>query len=298
MEDIKRTFMYHGSEHKCINCIEHGLELNVANVRASSKEHKRCGTSFIMIVMVISILFFMVIRTDTIWLRIVSRIVLVPVIAGVSYEFLSFAGKHDSKLVEIQAAGGNGQAVQCNVSDFESCKEMLDAVVKEHGHLDILVNNAGITRDNLLMKMSEEDFDAVIQTNLKGVFNCTRHIARQMLKQKSGRIINISSVSGVLGNAGQANYCAAKAGVIGLTKSAAKELASRGITVNAVAPGFIKTEMTEVLKDEIKNSILEHIPMKAFGETEDIANAVAFLASEEARYITGQVISVDGGMAM
>lgn len=175
---------------------------------------------------------------------------------------------------------------------------MLDAVVKEHGRLDILVNNAGITRDNLLMKMSEEDFDAVIQTNLKGVFNCTRHIARQMLKQKSGRIINISSVSGVLGNAGQANYCAAKAGVIGLTKSAAKELASRGITVNAVAPGFIKTEMTDVLKDDIKKAIMENIPMKAFGETEDIANAVAFLASEEARYITGQVISVDGGMAM
>jgi 3-oxoacyl-[acyl-carrier protein] reductase len=128
------------------------------------------------------------------------------------------------------------------------------------------------------------------------VFNCTRHIARQMLKQKSGRIINISSVSGVLGNAGQANYCAAKAGVIGLTKSAAKELASRGITVNAVAPGFIKTEMTDVLKDDIKKAIMENIPMKAFGETEDIANA--FLASEEARYITGQVISVDGGMAM
>ena len=164
--------------------------------------------------------------------------------------------------------------------------------------MSLIVNNAGITRDNLLMKMSEEDFDAVIQTNLKGVFNCTRHIARQMLKQKSGRIINISSVSGVLGNAGQANYCAAKAGVIGLTKSAAKELASRGITVNAVAPGFIKTEMTDVLKDDIKKAIMENIPMKAFGETEDIANAVAFLASEEARYITGQVISVDGGMAM
>lgn len=208
------------------------------------------------------------------------------------------AAKAEEVVKEIQAAGGNGQAVQCNVSDFESCKEMLDAVVKEHGRLDILVNNAGITRDNLLMKMSEEDFDAVIQTNLKGVFNCTRHIARQMLKQKSGRIINISSVSGVLGNAGQANYCAAKAGVIGLTKSAAKELASRGITVNAVAPGFIKTEMTDVLKDDIKKAIMENIPMKAFGETEDIANAVAFLASEEARYITGQVISVDGGMAM
>ena len=208
------------------------------------------------------------------------------------------AAKAEEVVKEIQAAGGNGQAVQCNVSDFESCKEMLDAVVKEHGRLDILVNNAGITRDNLLMKMSEEDFDAVIQTNLKGVFNCTRHIARQMLKQKSGRIINISSVSGVLGNAGQANYCAAKAGVIGLTKSAAKELASRGITVNAVAPGFIKTEMTDVLKDDIKKAIMENIPMKAFCETEDIANAVAFLASEEARYITGQVISVDGGMAM
>ena len=146
--------------------------------------------------------------------------------------------------------------------------------------------------------MSEEDFDAVIQTNLKGVFNCTRHIARQMLKQKSGRIINISSVSGVLGNAGQANYCAAKAGVIGLTKSAAKELASRGITVNAVAPGFIKTEMTDVLKDDIKKAIMENIPMKAFGETEDIANAVVFLASDEAKYITGQTLHVDGGMAM
>ena len=198
----------------------------------------------------------------------------------------------------IEENGGKASIYKCNVSDFETCEAMIKDIVKEHGRLDILVNNAGITRDNLLMKMSEEDFDAVIQTNLKGVFNCTRHIARQMLKQKSGRIINISSVSGVLGNAGQANYCAAKAGVIGLTKSAAKELASRGITVNAVAPGFIKTEMTDVLKDDIKKAIMENIPMKAFGETEDIANAVAFLASEEARYITGQVISVDGGMAM
>mgnify|MGYP002604571534 CR=1 FL=1 len=198
----------------------------------------------------------------------------------------------------IEENGGKASIYKCNVSDFEACEAMIKDIVKEHGRLDILVNNAGITRDNLLMKMSEEDFDAVIQTNLKGVFNCTRHIARQMLKQKSGRIINISSVSGVLGNAGQANYCAAKAGVIGLTKSAAKELASGGITVNAVAPGFIKTEMTDVLKDDIKKAIMENIPMKAFGETEDIANAVAFLASEEARYITGQVISVDGGMAM
>lgn len=218
--------------------------------------------------------------------------------AAVIVNYNGSAAKAEETVREIREAGGSAEAIQCNVSDFNSSKEMLDGIVAKYGRLDILVNNAGITRDNLVMKMSEEDFDAVIQTNLKGVFNCTRHIARQMLKQKSGRIINISSVSGVLGNAGQANYCAAKAGVIGLTKSAAKELASRGITVNAVAPGFIKTEMTDVLKDDIKKAIMENIPMKAFGETEDIANAVAFLASEEARYITGQVISVDGGMAM
>ena len=175
---------------------------------------------------------------------------------------------------------------------------MLADIVSRHGRLDILVNNAGITRDNLLMKMSEEDFDAVVNTNLKGVFNCIKHIARQMLKQKSGRIINMSSVSGVLGNAGQANYCAAKAGVIGITKSAARELASRGITVNAVAPGFIVTEMTDVLSDSVKEAATEKIPMKKFGETQDIANAVAFLASDEAKYITGQVLCVDGGMAM
>ena len=208
------------------------------------------------------------------------------------------AAKAEEVVKEIQAAGGNGQAVQCNVSDFESCKEMLDAVVKEHGRLDILVNNAGITRDNLLMKMSEEDFDAVIQTNLKGVFNCTRHIARQMLKQKSGRIINISSVSGVLGNAGQANYAASKAGVIGLTKTAAREVASRGITVNAVAPGFIETDMTEVLPEKIKEASAAQIPLGKFGKAEDVANAVAFLASEDAGYITGQVLHVDGGMVM
>ena len=175
---------------------------------------------------------------------------------------------------------------------------MMADIVARYGRLDILVNNAGITRDNLLMKMSEEDFDAVINTNLKGVFNCIKHISRQMLKQKAGRIINISSVSGVLGNAGQANYCAAKSGVIGITKSAARELASRGITVNAVAPGFISTEMTDVLSDSIKSSVTEQIPMKKFGETQDIAGAVAFLASEDAKYITGQVLCVDGGMAM
>ena len=175
---------------------------------------------------------------------------------------------------------------------------MIKDVIKRYGSLDILVNNAGITRDNLIMKMSEEDFDAVIDANLKGCFNTIKAVSRQMLKQRAGRIINITSVSGILGNAGQANYAASKAGIIGLTKTMARELASRGITVNAVAPGFIKTEMTDVLKDDIKKAIMENIPMKAFGETEDIANAVAFLASEEARYITGQVISVDGGMAM
>ena len=218
--------------------------------------------------------------------------------ATVIVNYNGSAAKAEEVVKEIEAAGGKAEALQCNVSDFEACGEMLADIVSRHGRLDILVNNAGITRDNLLMKMSEEDFDAVVNTNLKGVFNCIKHIARQMLKQKSGRIINMSSVSGVLGNAGQANYCAAKAGVIGITKSAARELASRGITVNAVAPGFIVTEMTDVLSDSVKEAATEKIPMKKFGETQDIANAVAFLASDEAKYITGQVLCVDGGMAM
>ena len=218
--------------------------------------------------------------------------------AAVIVNYNGSAQKAEEVVKEIEAAGGRAEALQCNVSDFEACGQMMADIVARYGRLDILVNNAGITRDNLLMKMSEEDFDAVIQTNLKGVFNCVKHVSRQMLKQKSGRIINISSVSGVLGNAGQANYCAAKAGVIGLTKSAARELASRGITVNAVAPGFINTDMTECLSDGVKAAAVEQIPMKHFGETEDVANLVAFLASDAARYITGQVISVDGGMAM
>ena len=218
--------------------------------------------------------------------------------AAVIVNYNGSAAKAEEVVEEIEKAGGKAEAIQCNVSDFESCKSMMEDIVSRYGRLDILVNNAGITRDNLIMKMSEEDFDAVIQTNLKGVFNCIKHISRQMIKQKAGRIINISSVSGVLGNAGQANYCAAKAGVIGLTKCMARELASRGITVNAVAPGFIRTDMTDVLKDNVKEAIIATIPMKTFGETEDVANTVAFLASEAARYITGQVISVDGGMAM
>lgn len=218
--------------------------------------------------------------------------------ATVIVNYNGSAAKAEEVAAEIAAAGGKAEAVKCNVADFDSCGQMFADIVSRYGRLDILVNNAGITRDNLLMKMSEEDFDAVINTNLKGVFNCIKHISRQMLKQKAGRIINISSVSGVLGNAGQANYCAAKAGVIGITKSAARELGSRGITVNAIAPGFIKTEMTEVLSDSVKATVAEQIPMRIFGETEDVANAVAFLASNEARYITGQVLCVDGGMAM
>ncbi|MDO5408984.1 MAG: 3-oxoacyl-[acyl-carrier-protein] reductase [Lachnospiraceae bacterium] len=198
----------------------------------------------------------------------------------------------------IQEAGGQAEAIQCDVSDFNGCKEFIDGVIKKYKKIDILVNNAGITRDNLLMKMSEEDFDAVLNTNLKGAFNCIKHVSRQMLRQKSGRIINISSVSGVMGNAGQANYSASKAGVIGLTKAAARELASRGITVNAIAPGFVNTEMTAVLSDSVKEAATAQIPLKRFGEAQEIADMAAFLASEKAAYITGQVISVDGGMAM
>ena len=199
---------------------------------------------------------------------------------------------------EIEENGGIAEIRQCNVSDFHACEEMFKEIIATFGRVDILVNNAGITRDGLLMKMTEEDYDAVLDTNLKGTFNCIRFVARQMIKQRGGRIINMASVSGVLGNAGQANYAASKAGVIGLTKTMARELASRGITVNAVAPGFVDTEMTEVLGAEIKEAACSQIPLGKFGQTKDIAQMVAFLASDKADYITGQVISVDGGMSM
>lgn len=208
------------------------------------------------------------------------------------------AAKAEEVVKEITEAGGQAEAMQCNVSDYAASQEFLNSVIGKYKRVDILVNNAGITRDNLLMKMSEEDFDAVLDTNLKGAFNCTKHVSRQMLKQRGGRIINISSVSGVAGNAGQANYCASKAGVIGLTKSVARELGSRGITVNAIAPGFIETEMTEVLPEDVKKSMGDQIPLKRFGKTEDVAEMAAFLASDKAAYVTGQVICVDGGMAM
>lgn len=196
----------------------------------------------------------------------------------------------------IEENGGKASIYKCNVSDFEACEAMIKDVVKEYGHLDILVNNAGITKDGLIMKMKEEDFDSVLNVNLKGTFNTIRHSARQMLKQRSGKIINISSVSGILGNAGQANYAASKAGVIGLTKTMARELGSRGITVNAIAPGFVDTEMTEILSEELKENACKQIILGHFGKPEDIANTAVFLASDKADYITGQVISVDGGM--
>ena len=210
----------------------------------------------------------------------------------------NFKKKERAKEVKqtIEENGGKASIYKCNVSDFEACEAMIKDVVKEYGHLDILVNNAGITKDGLIMKMKEEDFDSVLNVNLKGTFNTIRHSARQMLKQRSGKIINISSVSGILGNAGQANYAASKAGVIGLTKTMARELGSRGITVNAIAPGFVDTEMTEILSEELKENACKQIILGRFGKPEDIANTAVFLASDKADYITGQVISVDGGM--
>lgn len=199
---------------------------------------------------------------------------------------------------QIVAEGGEAFAVQASVADYEACGRMVQEVMERYGKLDILVNNAGITKDNLLMKISEKDFDAVIDTNLKGSFNCIKQVYRPFLKQKSGRIINMTSVTGILGNPGQANYAASKAGVIGLTKSVARELASRGITVNAIAPGFIDTKMTEVMSDAAKEAVLKQIPLAKVGQPKDIAEMAAFLASEKAAYITGQVISVDGGMHM
>ena len=218
--------------------------------------------------------------------------------ALVIVNYNGYAARAEETVKEITKSGGQAEAVQCNVADYAAVEELMKYVIGKYKRLDILVNNAGITKDNLLMKMGEEDFDAVIGINLKGAFNCTKHVSRQMLKQKGGRIINISSVSGVMGNAGQANYCASKAGVIGLTKSVARELGSRGITVNAIAPGFIDTEMTEVLSEDVKKAMGDQIPLKRFGKTEDVAETAVFLASDRAAYITGQVISVDGGMAM
>jgi len=198
----------------------------------------------------------------------------------------------------IKSEGGEAMAYECNVADLTAVDKMISDIVSKYGKLDILVNNAGITKDNLLLKMSEADFDAVINVNLKGTFNTTKAVTKLMMKQRYGRIINISSIVGVIGNAGQANYCASKAGIIGMTKAVARELASRNVTANAVAPGFIDTDMTKILPDEVKKTLLSQIPAGKLGNVEDISNAVEFLAKEESGYITGQVINVNGGMAM
>jgi 3-oxoacyl-[acyl-carrier protein] reductase len=199
---------------------------------------------------------------------------------------------------EVKALGTKAAAYMVNVTDGKQVTEVCDKIVAEFGHVDILVNNAGVTRDQLLMRMSEQDWDLVLDINLKGAFLCTKALVRPMMKQRGGRIINIASIIGLTGNAGQSNYAASKAGIIGFTKSTARELASRNITVNAIAPGFIETPMTAVLTEEVRNGMLSRIPLGRLGQPEDVANAVLFLASDKAGYITGQVITVDGGMVM
>ena len=216
--------------------------------------------------------------------------------ANVAVIYAGSADKAEAVVNEITALGVNAKAYRCNVADSAAVNETVKAVANDLGKIDILVNNAGITRDGLMLRMKDEDFDAVLDTNLKGAFNMIRACYSGFIRKKSGRIINISSVSGIMGNAGQANYSASKAGVIGLTKSVARELASRGITCNAVAPGFIQTDMTENLGDN--NPLLNSIPLGRMGKPEDIAAAVAFLASESAAYITGEVLKVDGGLAI
>lgn len=199
---------------------------------------------------------------------------------------------------QIRETGGAAEAMKCNVADFTDSESFVKTVLGKYGRVDILVNNAGITRDNLIVRMTEEEFDAVLDTNLKGAFHMIKHLTRTFMKQRYGKIINISSVSGILGNAGQANYSASKAGLIGLTKSVARELASRHICVNAVAPGFIRTDMTEKLPEVARENAVRTIPLGRMGEPEDVARAVLFLAGEASDYITGQVLCVDGGMAM
>ena len=218
--------------------------------------------------------------------------------ANIVLNYAGNAAAAEETRAACEALGVRALAVQGDVADSAACNALIDTAIEAFGQVDILVCNAGITRDNLLMRMSDEEFQKVIDTNLKGTFHCMRAVIRPMMKKRRGRIISISSVVGLMGNAGQINYAASKAGVIGMTRSLAREVASRGITVNAVAPGFIRTDMTDVLSDAVKEGILRSIPLGKLGEAEDVANTVLFLASDEAAYITGQVLSVDGGMAM
>ena len=230
-----------------------------------------------------------------------GRAVCLELAAGGANVVLCYAGNEaaaNETVAACEALGARAVAVRCDVADSAQVKTLMDTALQTFGRIDILVNNAGITRDGLLMMMKEDDFDAVIDTNLKGAFLCMKAVARQMMKQRYGRIVNLSSVVGLRGNAGQVNYAASKAGIIGMTKSLAKELASRGVTVNAVAPGFMETDMTAAMPEAAKTATLAAIPMGRMGAAEDVAKTVAFLASEEAGYITGQVIAVDGGMSM
>ncbi|WP_088809521.1 MULTISPECIES: 3-oxoacyl-[acyl-carrier-protein] reductase [Listeria] len=215
--------------------------------------------------------------------------------------FFNYGGRADAAketLDLVSEFGVEAEAMKADVSSEEEVQAFFKEVTNRFGRIDILVNNAGITRDNLLMRMKEDEWDDVININLKGTFLCTKAVARTMMKQRAGKIINMTSVVGIIGNAGQANYVASKAGMIGLTKTTARELAPRGINVNAVAPGFIETEMTDELDENTKELMLAQIPLGAYGKTKDIANAVKFLASDESSYITGQVLSIDGGMSM
>ena len=218
--------------------------------------------------------------------------------ANVAINYASNSEKAEEVVEEMKSLGVNAISVKADVSSEEDVKNLMKTIEGELGKIEILVNNAGITRDNLLIRMKTEDFEDVLDVNLMGTFHCTKAVSRAMMKKRYGKIINITSVVGIIGNAGQGNYSASKAGVIGFTKSMAKELGSRGIRVNAVAPGFIDTEMTQVLSEELKDKMIDNIPLGKLGNTQDVANVVAFLASEKSDYITGQVISVDGGMAI
>lgn len=218
--------------------------------------------------------------------------------ANVAVNFSGSEAKANEVVDLIKELGRDAFAIQCDVSNSESVSTMVKETIDRFGKLDVLVNNAGITRDNLLMRMKEDEWDDVININLKGVFLCTKAVTRQMMKQRNGRIINVASIVGVSGNPGQANYVAAKAGVIGLTKTSAKELAARNITVNAIAPGFITTDMTDKLTEEVKSEMLKVIPLARFGEPKDIAKVAVFLASDDSSYMTGQTLHIDGGMVM